>query len=216
MRSALRDVDYNLAQLTTTKRKRPNQALVSARSEEVVLELDGVLHYVLVGCQPPSVAHQPFTENYVKHDPELAPVEQVSNTGRRDPIRHLQDTVRGERPLRSDADESETSELHHILKPPRAEWQGVLGSLNRFTVDELRDKIRSTPELSSIPIGDLFRRKIPTGFQHEFILVKSAAGAGPSVWIRIDRAAKGYQSGRIRTRYPANDTVSTLEVRSCS
>jgi hypothetical protein len=151
----------------------------------------------------------------VKGDPELVLVEQVSNIARRDPIRRLQDTVRRRRPLRSDANGTEGRELHHVVKPPRAVSQELLGNLTRFTVDELCDKIRSTPELSSMPIGDLFRREMPTGFQHEFILIKSAAVAGPSVWIRIDRAAKGYHSGRPRTRYPANDTVSTLAVRSC-
>ena len=79
-----------------------------------------------------------------------------------------------------------------------------------FTVDELCEKIRSTPELSSIPIGDLFRREMPTGFKHEFILIKSVPVVGPSVWIRIDRAAKGYERGQLRTTYPADDTVSTL------
>jgi len=79
--------------------------------------------------------------------------------------------------------------------------------LNPFTVDDLCDKIRSTPELHSVPIGDLFRREMPTGFQHEFILIKSTPTVGPSIWIRIDRAAKGYERGQVRTRYPANDTA---------
>jgi hypothetical protein len=90
----------------------------------------------------------------------------------------------------------------------------VSGSLNPFTVDEFCDKIRSTPELCSIPIGDLFRREMLTGFQHEFILFKATPTVGPSFWIRIDHVVKGYERGQVRTRYPANDTVSIFVVRS--
>ena len=61
VRSAMKDVDYNLAhlwELTATKTKCPKQTLVSARLQEIALELYGVLHSVLVSCQPPWTAHQ--------------------------------------------------------------------------------------------------------------------------------------------------------------
>lgn len=88
----------------------------------------------------------------------------------------------------------------------------------QFTVEELCEEIHARPDLASLPIGDLYRREIPTGVQHEFILVKSIeASGGPSTWIRIDRAAKGYHERfRLTSQYPADDTVSTLRRVSVS
>ena len=103
---------------------------------------------------------------------------------------------------------------HHAEDSTRDLLQKVLqreqSGATLFTVEELCDKIRSAPELSSILIGDLFRREIPTGFQHEFIVIKSVPISGHSVWIRVDRAAKGYGIRNIKAKYPANDTVSIL------
>jgi hypothetical protein len=88
--------------------------------------------------------------------------------------------------------------------------QGALRGVTYFTIEELCDKIRSNPELSNIPIGELYRREMPTGFQHQFIMIKSMPIAGLSVWIRVDRAAKGYRNWQLTSTYPANDTVSIL------
>ena len=88
--------------------------------------------------------------------------------------------------------------------------QGALRGVTYFTIKELCNKIRSNPELSNIPIGELYRREMPTGFQHQFIIIKSVPIAGMSVWIRVDRAAKGYRNWQLASTYPANDTVSIL------
>ena len=80
-----------------------------------------------------------------------------------------------------------------------------------YTLDELCTEIRATPKLAGMPISNLYRREIPSGVQHEFIMVRSVElPESPSVWIRIDRAAKGYREKlRLTTRYPADDTVSS-------
>lgn len=82
--------------------------------------------------------------------------------------------------------------------------------VTHYTIEELCEEIRVVPDPGNIPIGDLYRREIPSGVQHEFILIKSIEQQGrPSTWIRIDRAAKGYRDRfRLTSRYPADDTVS--------
>jgi len=100
---------------------------------------------------------------------------------------------------------------HHTASLPaagtfKAGVPGALRGVTQFTIEELCEEIRSTPELSNAPIGDLYRREIPSGVQHEFILVRSVPQDRPSVWIRIDRAAKR-ERWQITSRYPADDTV---------
>ena len=126
-------------------------------------------------------------------------------------IKHPQGTnIEGSRSLSTGTDETESHLSHDIFGSSQVASQGVLTGVTHLTVDELCDKIRATAALSNIPIGDLFRREMPTGFQHEFILIRSAPVVGPSIWIRIDRAAKGYQRGQLRTKYPADDTVGIV------
>jgi hypothetical protein len=132
----------------------------------------------------------------------------------RAPISRPRGTRKGSRSLDTGAGETETSASHHAFDSSQVALGRALHSVTHFTVDELCEKIRSTPELSNIPIGDLFRRQMPTGFKHEFILIKSVPISGRSVLIRIDRAAKGYRRGQLRTTYPADDTVSALTARS--
>jgi hypothetical protein len=98
------------------------------------------------------------------------------------------------------------------LFPSPIVLQGVLRGVTFFTIEELCNKIRSNPGLSNIPIGELYRREIPTGFQHQFIIIKSVPVAGLGFWIRVDRAAKGYRNWQLASTYPANDTVSILLV----
>jgi len=98
--------------------------------------------------------------------------------------------------------------LQPAANASKATVPGALRGVTQFTIEELCEEIRSTPELSNAPIGDLYRREIPSGVQHEFILVRSVPQGCPSIWIRIDRAAKGYRERwRITSRYPADDTV---------
>ena len=98
--------------------------------------------------------------------------------------------------------------LQPAINASKVVLPGAIRGVTQFTIEELCEEIRSTPELSNAPIGDLYRREIPTGVQHEFILVRSVPQGRPSVWIRIDRAAKGYRERlRITSRYPADDTV---------
>ena len=93
---------------------------------------------------------------------------------------------------------------------------GAIRGVTQLTIEELCEEIRSTPELSNAPIGDLYRREIPSGVQHEFILVRSVPQGRPSTWIRIDRAAKGYRERwRITSRYPADDTVRSAFAAHC-
>ena len=98
--------------------------------------------------------------------------------------------------------------IQSSINASKAALPGVMRGVTHFTIEELCEEIRSTPELSNAPIGDLYRREIPSGVQHEFILVRSVVQGRPSTWIRIDRAAKGYRERwRITSRYPADDTV---------
>lgn len=85
--------------------------------------------------------------------------------------------------------------------------------VTHYTIEELCDEIRSSPMLAELSIGDLYRREIPTGVQHEFIIVRSVPyGGNPATWIRIDRAAKGYRERfKLTSRYPADDTVSCVQ-----
>lgn len=81
--------------------------------------------------------------------------------------------------------------------------------ITQYTLEELCEEIRSSPELATYPVDDLYRREIPTGVQHEFIIIRSAPRHGrPATWIRIDRAAMGYRERfRLTSRYVADDTV---------
>lgn len=82
--------------------------------------------------------------------------------------------------------------------------------ITQLTLKELCDEIRTSPNLATYPVDDLYRREIPTGVQHEFIIVRSAPRDGrPAIWIRIDRAAMGYRERfNFNSRYEADDTVS--------
>ena len=51
---------------------------------------------------------------------------------------------------------------------------------------------------------------MPTGFHHQFIIIKSVPIAGLNVWIPVDRAASGYRNWQLASTYPANDTVNIL------
>jgi len=88
--------------------------------------------------------------------------------------------------------------------------QGPLRGVTYFTIKNFWNKICSNPELSNISIGELYQREMRTGFQHRFIIIKSVPIAGLSVWIRVDRAAKGHRNWQLASTYPANDTVSIL------
>ena len=109
-----------------------------------------------------------------------------------------------------DVERHESDRPTESLVPSLIVPQGALRGVTYFTIEELCNKIRSNPEPSNIPIGELYRREMPTGFQHQFIIIKSVPVAGLSVWIRVDRAAKGYRNWQLASTYPANDTVSIL------
>ncbi|KAF8308021.1 hypothetical protein DL93DRAFT_2087418, partial [Clavulina sp. PMI_390] len=76
----------------------------------------------------------------------------------------------------------------------------------QYTIQELCEEIKGAPDLASTPIADLYRREIPSGVLHEFIMLRSVELPGrPSVWLRIDRTARGYPS--LSTRTLADDTA---------
>lgn len=94
--------------------------------------------------------------------------------------------------------------------------------VTQYSLDELCDEMQAFPAIAQLPIADLYRREIPTGVQHEFIMIRSApCDAHPAAWIRIDRMAeRSRRSAMLISRYPAADTVcrvqSGLKVTACS
>lgn len=68
----------------------------------------------------------------------------------------------------------------------------ITRGVTQYSIEELCDEIRSSTELSQCVIEDLYRREVPNGVRHEYIVIRCAARSGHTpTWIRIDRSAKG-------------------------
>lgn len=124
-------------------------------------------------------------------------------------------------PVAPDERHSHLSEVYDHLKSKSSSQVKIDSSsspqlpargITQYTLEELCEEIRSSPDLATHPVDDLYRREIPTGVQHEFIIVRSAPRSGrPATWIRIDRAAMGYHDRiRLDSRYAADDTVRSI------
>lgn len=108
--------------------------------------------------------------------------------------------------------------------------------ISHLTIPEFCEHLRYMPDLRTAEIVELWRREVPAGVRHEFVMVKivsrattveGAAGGGGDGeiemerWVRIDRAAKDYKKipsrlslASIASTFMADDSVSFFLTRS--
>ena len=98
--------------------------------------------------------------------------------------------------------------IQSSINTSKAALPGVMRGVTQFTIEELREEIRSTPELSNAPIGDLYRREIPSAFSMSLfwfgLLFRAARALGfASTGLRkgIGRGGESPQGTLLMTLY---------------